>query len=126
MTAAIIQENGDSRQLSKKRGAISAMVDCIREGFSVCKALGMSIRPANLNTLFMVMPRWFSILYWQLALRGKTGKLDSAPHANAAKDEMRLLAEQVIRMARASSLANHTLDKLLLPFIQKTNSTMTD
>ena len=119
MTAAIMQENGDSRQLSKKRVAVSVMVNSIREGFSACKALGMPIRPVNLNTIFMIMPRWFSILYWQYALKGKTGTLAIAPHANAATDEMRLLAEKVITMVRASSQPTPTLDQLLLPFIQQ-------
>lgn len=119
LTAAIILENGDSRQLSKKRRTVSAMVNSIREGFSACKALGIPIRPANLNTIFMIMPRWFCILYWQYALRGTTGTLAIAPHANAATDEMRLLAQKVITMVRTSSLPTPTLDKLLLPFIQK-------
>jgi len=119
MTAAIMQENGDSTQLSKKRRSVSAMVNSIREGFSACKATGLTIRPMNLKIIFMIMPRWFSILYWQHALKGKTGTLAIAPHANAATGEMRLLAEEVLTMTRASSLPTPALDQLLLPFIQK-------
>jgi 2-dehydropantoate 2-reductase len=118
MTAAILQENGDSVQLANNRFAVRQLVVSIREGFNACKALGISIRPGNLYILFMIMPRWFSILYWRLALKGKTGTLAIAPHANAAKDEMRLLAEKVISMVRSSPRPTPTLDKLLSRFIQ--------
>jgi hypothetical protein len=104
---------------SAKRSAVAAMVDSIREGFSACKALGMRIRPGNLNTLFLIMPRWFSILYWQVALKGKIGTLAIAPHANAAKNEMRLLAQKVITIVHSSSIPTPALDKLLLSFIRK-------
>jgi hypothetical protein len=119
ITAAIIQSNGDSVQLSSNRFAVRELVTSIREGFAACKALGMPIQPGNLNTLFMIMPRWFSTLYWQRALRGKTGTLAIAPHANAAEEEMRLLTRKVISMVHSSSIFTPTLDKLLLPFIQQ-------
>jgi hypothetical protein len=41
-----------------------------------------------------------------------------APHANAAQDEMRLLAKKVIAMVHTSSIPTPTLDKLLLSFTQ--------
>jgi 2-dehydropantoate 2-reductase len=119
MSAAILQENGDSVQLANNRSAVRQLVVGIREGFNAWKALGISIRPGNLYFLFMIMPPWFSILYWQIALKGKTGTLAIAPHANAAKDEMRLLAENVISIARSSPRPTPTLDKLLSRFIQK-------
>jgi hypothetical protein len=59
-----------------------------------------------------------SVLYWQSALRGKVGTLAMAPHANAAKEEMGLLAGKVITMVHSSPVPTPTLDKLLYSFIQ--------
>ena len=117
VAAAIIKENGDSVQLGKKRSSVKMMVKSIREGFTACKTLGMPISPTNLKIIFMIMPEWFSILYWQKAMQGKVGTLAMAPHANKAKDEMRLLAKIVLTMVHSSSFATPTLDILLYAFI---------
>ena len=39
---------------------------------------------------FLTMPKWFSVLYWSNAMKGKTGTLAIAPHANSARSEMQL------------------------------------
>jgi len=115
--AAMIKENGDSMQLSKERGSVEIMVKSIREGFSACKALGLTIKPTNLKIIFMIMPLWFGVLYWQKALKGKLGILAIAPHVNAARDEMQLLAKRVLTLVHSSTVLTPTLDKLLLSFI---------
>lgn len=116
VAAAIIKENGDSIQLGKKRVCVQTMVKSISEGFSACKKLGMPISPTNLKVIFMIMPKWFAVLYWQNALQGKVGVLAMAPHANAAKDEMRLLAKKVLQLVHSSTVPTPTLDKLLSTF----------
>ena len=118
LSAAIILENGDSIQLGKKRGSIKIMVKSVREGFIACKSIGITISPANLKIIFTVMPVWFSVLYWQNAMKGKIGTLSIAPHANAAKNEMRLLAKKVLSMVNASVVPAPTLNKLLSEFIE--------
>ena len=65
----------------------------------------------------MIMPEWFSVLYWQKAMQSKLGTLAIAPHANAAKNEMQLVAKKVLEMVHSSSVATPDLDKLLLGFI---------
>lgn len=119
MTAAIIHADGDSVRLSDNRSAVGSLVTSIREGLNACKSLGIPIQPVNLKIIFMIMPKWFSTLYWRNALKGKIGTLAMAPHANAAQGEMRLLAEKVFAMVHASSIPTPTLDKLLLSLIQK-------
>jgi 2-dehydropantoate 2-reductase len=119
MTAAIIQAGGDSVRLSKDKYAVRSLIRSIREGFAACKAIGMRIQPFNLKIIFMVMPEWFSVLYWRHALKGTIGTMAMAPHANAATGEMRLLAGKVIAMVHKSAVPTPTLDKLLLSFIQK-------
>jgi len=117
VAAAIVKENGDSIQLGRKKDSVAMMVRSVREGFSACKVLGMPIAPANLKTIFLSMPQWFSVIYWQRAMKGKIGTLAIAPHAVAAKDEMQLLAKKVLTIVHSSSVSTPTLDKLLLSFI---------
>ncbi|HEV8084085.1 MAG TPA: 2-dehydropantoate 2-reductase N-terminal domain-containing protein [Chitinophagaceae bacterium] len=117
VSASIIKENGNSIQLGKNKSSIQEMVKAISEGFSACKKLGLPIMPTNLKIIFMIMPKWFSVMYWQHAMQGKMGTLGMAPHANAAKDEMQLVAEKVLTIVHSSSVATPTLDKLLSTFI---------
>ena len=122
VSAAIIKENGDSIRLGKNRKNVQIMVWSIKEGFKACKQLGIPILPANLKTIFLTMPQWFSVSYWQKALQGKTGTLAIAPHANAAKGEMQLLAEKVLDIVHSSTFATPTLDDLLTTFILSTQN----
>ena len=117
VSAAIMKENGDSIQLGKNKSSVQIMVKSINEGFRALEKLGIQVAPANLKTIFMTMPQWFSVWYWQRAMQGKTGTLAMAPHANAAKDEMQLLAEKVLKMVHSSTSSTPTLDKLLSTFI---------
>jgi len=123
VSAAIAKENGDSVQLGKTKNSVRLMVKSIGEGFTACKRLGIAIVPANLKIIFMVMPQWFSILYWQKAMRGKIGTLSIASHANKAKEEMQLLAEKVLTIVHSSSYPTPTLDGLLSSFINLKNAT---
>jgi 2-dehydropantoate 2-reductase len=117
VAAAIMKENGDSIQLGKNKSSVQMMVKSINEGFRACQKLGMPIAPANLKIIFMTMPQWFSVWYWQKAMQGKTGTLAMAPHANAAKGEMQLLGRKILDIVHLSSVPTPTLDNLLSTFI---------
>jgi len=119
ISAAIMKENGDSVQLSRNRRGVRSMVKSIREGFLACKQLGLPISPTNLKIIFTMMPLWFSISYWQKALKGKMGTLALAPHANAAEGEMQMIAKMTLAMVHTSNLPTPTLDVLLLSFVKK-------
>ena len=117
VSAAIAKENGSSIQAGKNRSTVQIMVKGINEGFNALHQLGIPILPANLKTIFLIMPKWFSVWYWQKALQGTTGTLAIAPHANSAKEEMRLLAQKVLKIVHPSTLSTPTLDSLLGTFI---------
>lgn len=117
VAAAIMKENGDSIQLGKNKSSVLMMVKSINEGFRACQNLGMPIAPTNLKIIFMTMPQWFSVWYLQKAMQGKTGTLAMAPHANAARGEMQLLARKVLNIVHSSSVATPILDNLLSTFI---------
>ncbi len=117
VSASIIKENGSSIQLGKNKSSIQEMIKAISEGFCALKKLEIPILPANLKIIFMVMPKWFSVLYWQHAMQSKMGTLGMAPHANTAKDEMKFVAKKVLTIVHSSSIATPVLDKLLSTFI---------
>jgi hypothetical protein len=50
-------------------------------------------------------------------MMGEVGTLAMAPHANKAKDEMKLLAKKVLTIVHSSSFSTPTLDMLLSSFI---------
>ncbi len=113
ISAALAREGGDSVQLSRRRKSVLMMVKAIREGFIALQAKGISISPFNLKLIFIWMPTWFAVLYWQYALRATIGTLAMAPHANAAQDEMRQVAKEILAQLQASSLPTPTLIHLL-------------
>ena len=117
VSAAIIKENGSSIQLGKNKRSVQIMVRSIYEGFKACENLGLPIQPANLKMIFMTMPQWFSVWYWQKAMQGKTGTLAMAPHINSEKGEMQLLARKVLEIVHGSSISTPLLDGLLKTFI---------
>lgn len=117
VSAAIIKENGDSVRLGKNRRSVEIMVKSVREGFIACKALGIPVAPLNLKIIFMIMPQWFSVLYWQKAMQGQIGTLTMAPHVNAAKEEMQFLAKKILTIIHSSPVSTPTLDDLLESFI---------
>lgn len=121
VTAAILQENGDSVRLGNNRTGVVAMVNGIREGCRACRQLGVPVVPSNLKTIFLIMPRWFSVLYWQSALKGPTGTLAIAPHARAATGEMRLIAQKVLSFVHSSSVETPSLDHLLKGLLNQTS-----
>ena len=106
-------------QLGKNKSSIQEMIRAISEGFSACKKLGLPIMPTNLKIIFMIMPQWFSVLYWQHAMQGKIGTLGMAPHANAATDEMQLVAKKILAIVHSSSIDTPMLNKLLSTFINE-------
>ena len=115
--ASIIKENGDSTRLGKNKDSMKFMVKSIKEGFRALMRLGIPVTPTNLKIIFMIMPEWFSVLYWQKTMQSELGTLAIAPHANAAKSEMQLVAKKVLEMVHASSVSTPDLDNLLLGFI---------
>ena len=113
VSAALAMVGGDSVRLAHTRTSVVMMVKAIREGFAALQALGTMEMPFNLKVLFTWMPVWFAVRYWQYAFRSTVGTLAMAPHANAARDEMRQVAVDLLALLRTSSVPTPTLDRLL-------------
>lgn len=118
-SASIIKENGSSEQLGNNKKSVIEMVKSIKEGFKACEEQDIAIVPKNINIIFLKMPEWFSVLYWQKAMKGNTGKLAIEPHAREATDEMKMLANQVLEIIHKSKIKTPRINKLLGDFIKK-------
>jgi len=111
--AALATAEGDSARLGHTRTSVVMMVKAVCEGFQALQAQGFPISPFNLKVIFTWMPMWFAVLYWQYALRTTIGTLAMAPHANAAHDEMRQVARDIMVQLQTSSRSTPTLSYLL-------------
>jgi len=117
VSAALALEGGDSIRLGQSRTRVALMVNAIREGFAALQSLDISVTPFNLKLIFCWMPGWFAIRYWQHALQTPVGTLAIAPHANAAREEMGLLAREVLEFLQASPVFTPSLQRLLAALI---------
>jgi 2-dehydropantoate 2-reductase len=113
VSGALAMEDGDSVQLGHSHKSVVMMVQAIHEGFAALQAMGIPISPFNLKLIFTLMPRWFAVLYWQYALRTTIGTLTMAPHAKAARDEMHLVALEIMQQLQTASVPTPTMSYLL-------------
>ena len=113
VSAALATTEGDSIRLGHTRKSVVMMVKAIREGFKALQAQGTHISPFNLKVIFLWMPVWFAVLYWQYALRTTLGTLGMAPHARVAHDEMRQVGKDILAQLQTSSVPIPTLSHLL-------------
>lgn len=114
MSAALYIAGGDPRRLAQMPDVLQLMVQATKGGFRSLRALGRFDAPRNLQVLYLWMPTWFAVRYWRRILPTQLGELGFAAHANAAREEMTLLAEEVHQLVRASSVPARSLEDLYL------------
>jgi len=86
---------GGNAELAANRDLLLLMVRAVREGFKGLQARGVPIVPFKLKLMFVNLPKWFPISYWQRTLQGKLGEYSLASHAKAAPDELRQLIAEI-------------------------------
>lgn len=118
VTASIINFNGNSEELANSKPSVKLMIQSIREGFKALESLHIAVEPKNLKLIFMTMPTWFSVLYWQKAMCSDLGKLAIAPHALKAKEEMQLVAAKMLALIGQGTVATPKLNYLIDNFIK--------
>lgn len=96
---AAILEAGGSDQLGRDRVRSTRMVLSVRDGFTALTRHGIAVTPTSLRAIFSVVPRLFSVTYWQKQMRGDLGRLTLAPHVIATRDtEFRQLVAAARRL----------------------------
>ena len=103
---------GGNHELASRRDLLLLMVSAIRQGFKGLQARGLPIVPFNLKLMFLGMPQWFPVLYWQRALQSKLGEYSLAAHANAAPGEIRQLIDEISTLVRDTSVSTPAMDQL--------------
>ena len=101
--ANAIYMSGDSlQQLAHTKENVKIMMRAILEGFKVLHSLDIPITPTTMQILELIpVPLMVSLL--QQILDTRYAELIIARHANAARDEMKQLAEEFRLLARTSS-----------------------
>ena len=108
---AIYLADGDNYRLSKTRDGVVLMVRAIREGLNVLKASGIPIIPAKYRYLNL-LPEPVLVRMLQKGLATQRAELVLARHANAARDEMALLADEFKQLAMRSGVPTPSIDLL--------------
>jgi 2-dehydropantoate 2-reductase len=92
VSGAIYLAGGDCGRLSRSPSLLKLMVDGVRQGFSVVRALGWPVHPLALNVLFTWLPHPFAACYWRRYFSQRSAEFVFARHARHASAEMQMLA----------------------------------
>lgn len=108
---AIYAVGGDNYRLAHTRDAIVLGIRAVREGFDVLRALRIPIEPLMLRLMFS-LPEPLLVNRVRGILDTKTAEFAMAGHANAARDEMRQLADEFGALVRQSGLETPSINYL--------------
>ncbi|NIQ75442.1 MAG: hypothetical protein GWN67_12505 [Phycisphaerae bacterium] len=108
---ALYLAGGDNYRLARTRDGLVLMVRAIREGYQVLRALGVPITPAN-HKVFDWIPEPILVALMRRLLNTKTAEIEIAGHANAARDEMKQIADEFRALARTTSVPTPAMDRL--------------
>lgn len=112
-SAAVIKENGSSIKLGKNREAVKTLITAVREGFKALENQNIAIEPFGIKMIFMIMPLWFSVWYWQKVLQSDTGVLAMEPHLKTSGNELSAIAEKVQSLVDATKIPTPAFDELI-------------
>jgi len=101
---------GDIRKLARMRDGVRFILKAIREGFEVLDELGIHMTPRKLHLIKWV-PEWILVPYMQRLLNTKRAA-DAFAHGRAARDGVKLFADEFLVLARRTSVQTPALDQL--------------
>lgn len=108
---AVYGAAGDMKRLARTRDLVVLMVRAIREGFAVLRALGIGVTPRYMEALRYV-PEPLLVWSCQILLRTSYADLIVARHANSARGEMAVLANDFAALAAQSGVPTPAIDHL--------------
>lgn len=116
VSGAIYLAGGVCGKLSRSPALLKLMVDGIRQGFSVVRALGQPVHPFALMLLFTWMPRAFAVYYWRRFFSFDVAEFIFARHACRSFAEMQMLSTEcklLLAKSGVSAPAWERLDKAI-------------
>jgi 2-dehydropantoate 2-reductase len=108
---ALYMMDGNIHQLANQRESVQLMLNAIWEGFQVLRSLDIPVTPTRMR-LLELLPEPLMVSLLQLVLNTDYADLVIARHANAARDEMKQLADEFRLLAHNSSLPTPSIDHL--------------
>jgi ketopantoate reductase len=121
---ALYAAGTDNYRLARTRDAVVLAIRAIREGFRVLRALDVPITPPNLKR-FDRLPEPVLVALLQRMLAHEKMEIALAKHANAARDEVKHLADEFLALARTTSVPTRAIDRLY-PYLDPDTPLMTE
>ena len=107
---SLYMAGSDIDELKRNRKALVLMFRAIREGYRVLSALGIPITPAS-HRIFRWIPMFLLVAITRRKLSDEAWCIKIG-HALAARDEMRMLADEFRELVRQSGTKTPAIDRL--------------
>ncbi len=111
LSAALYAAGGDVHRLARTRDALLLAIRSVREGFRVLRATGIPVTPLRFQA-YAYLPEPLLIAALQRAFDTEWAELVLGAHANAARDEVALLASELRYLARSVPFTTPNIDRL--------------
>ncbi len=108
---ALYMSGTDNSRMARTRDAVVLAVRAVREGFKVLRALGYPVTPAKFKT-FTWLPEPILVAWVQRLLTNPLMEVALVRHANAARDEVKQLADEFRVLVRQTSVPTPAMDRL--------------
>lgn len=119
LSAYIVKNKGSGTQLAKNKAQTREWLQVVAEGFKALQKAGFSIVPKNIKTIFLKVPTWFALRYWQKHLQGSVVQYAIEPHTAFAKKEMQLLSKDLLTVLDEAKKPAPKLEAVLSEFINQ-------
>ena len=111
LAPALYAAGTDNYRLARTRDLVVLTIRAIREGFRVLRALGLPVTPSKYR-IFERLPEPILVFMLQRLLANEMMEVAMVKHANAARDEVKHLADEFLALARTTSIPTPTIDRL--------------
>jgi len=116
LAPAMYAAGRDHKRLARTRDGVVLAVRAMREGFRALDDLGYAIAPARLKRLAR-LPEPLLVAFLQRMLAHPLMEVALVKHGEAARDEVKHLADEFIALARTTSVPIPTIERLY-PYLQ--------
>ena len=111
LAPALYAAGTDNYRLARTRDLDVLAIRAIREGFRVLRALGLPVTPSKYR-IFEWLPEPILVFMLQRLLANEMMEVAMVRHANAARDEVKHLADEFLALARTTPVPTPTIDRL--------------
>ena len=111
LALAVYGAGGDNYRLARTPDGLLLAVRAVRESLKVLRNLSVPIKPAAMLALEW-LPEPLLMLYLRGLMNTQAGEIGIAGPANAARDEMKQVADEFYTLVRASGQNTPALDRL--------------